>query len=307
MLKHSKLFLAAAFLVAMIGGFFIPANVHAAGQTHPLVSPTKQRVSLEPGEHYNGQFYVYNAGTEDFSYKVYATPYSAVGDNYDLDYDTETSYTQIAKWITIEKTEGTIKPEEKQYINFSVDVPEDAPGGGQYATLMVETEDTRDQHNIGVVNRVGMVFYASVSGQTVMEGTIIENKIPTFFLKPPLSVTALVENTGNVHFDATYTLKVFPLFSGEEVYTNEEDPASKIVLPETRRFNTVSWDGAPSLGLFRVEQTVEILGEKNTVKKLVFICPLWLIIVIILLIGAIVFWLVSRNRSRDRKNKEKSE
>ena len=57
---------------------------------------------------------------------------------------------------------------------------------------------------------------------------------------------------------------------------------------------------APQIGIFSVEQTIEFAGQVSTNKKLVLICPLWLLFVIFALLFFIIFWLVSRARSRKR-------
>ena len=296
----------AAFAICGLSQTVFAAQHLGSGKTHLLVSPTKQRVSIEPGTSYKGSFEVHNAGQEDFSYTVYATPYTVIDDQYNISYDKKNEYSYIADWVTFSQTEGHLDPDEEQVINFTVDVPSDAPGGGQYAAFMVETADTRDQHNIGVINRVGMVFYASVSGTTNRCAKIINNDVNGFLFAPPITATSLVENCGNVHGDIEYTLKVWPLFSNEEIYTNEENPDTKIILPGTRRFATTSWDSAPALGLYWVEHTVKIFDQSITTSKLVIIIPLWLIILIAAFIIAVVFHLVSRHRARKNEKMEKA-
>ena len=284
---------------------FATANHRSSGKTNILVSPTKQRVTIDPGTSYSGSFEVHNAGQEDFSYTVYVTPYTVLDDRYSISYDSKNQYSYISDWVTFSKTEGHLDPDEEQVINFTVDVPADAPGGGQYAAFMVETADTRGQHNIGVINRVGMVFYASVSGTTNRCANIIDNKINGFSFAPPISASSLLENCGNVHGDAEYTLTVWPLFSHEEIYTNEENPDSKIILPDTRRFSTTSWDNAPSIGLFWVEHTIKIFDKTSSAQHLVIICPLWLIIIVLAFIIAVIFHLVSRHRASKSEKYEK--
>ena len=98
-------------------------------------------------------------------------------------------------------------------------------------------------------------------------------------------------------------MQVFPLFGDEEVYTNEENPATLTILPETQRFNSISWDGAPQLGIFRVRETVTILDDTQTIEKIVFLCPIWFLFLILLIIFFVIFWLVSRARSRKSTGK----
>ena len=92
---------------------------------------------------------VKNIGTKGLRYRVYASPYVVKGENYDLDFSEEasTSYTQISRWITIlgedgsyaKEAEFAIEPGETQTIHYRIDVPEDVPGGAQYAVIWAQT------------------------------------------------------------------------------------------------------------------------------------------------------------------------
>ena len=96
-------------------------------------------------------------------------------------------------------------------------------------------------------------------------------------------------------------MQVFPLFGDEEVYTNEENPVKQMVLPGTNRYNELSWDGAPALRIFRVKQTVKIFDEVSVTEKMVFLCPIWFLFIVLLLIFCVIFWIVSRVRNRRKE------
>ncbi|MBQ6355388.1 hypothetical protein IJJ18_03200 [Candidatus Saccharibacteria bacterium] len=309
--KRTKLSIAAAFAALSVGvNILTPINTQAAddksvnsnvGPAFLQVSPTKQRISIEPGSHYVSSFKVQNIGETTFSYKAYATPFNVINENYESDYSTRGTYSQISEWITFDSaTEtGTLDPNSEKEVSFTVNVPKDAPAGGQYAAIMAETQDgSSEANNIRTVNRVGMILYASIAGETKKEGQVLENKIPGFVLNPPLTATSLVENTGNVEATAEYTFKIWKLFDKETVYSNEDKKGSLDIMPGTKRFGTINWDGAPKIGVFWVEQTINYLGKTSTNKKLVIICPLWLLFLILAVIFFLVFWLVSRIRSR---------
>ena len=189
-------------------------------------------------------------------------------------------------------------------------MPENAPAGGQYATIIVQN-DTEDQNsdsgNVSIqsVVRFAAKIVAEVAGETEEKGAIIENNIPAFMFNGPLSATSVVKNDGNVHTDAKYTLQVWPLFSGEEICTNEEKPTEALVVPDTERLH-VEECNLPSIGIFRAKQTVSIFGEESTLEKMVFICPLWLIFIIVFAIAVLVIWLVMKSRSGKTRSREQS-
>ena len=272
------------------------------------VSPVQQKISLEPGDKYNGSYKVINTGSKPIKYRVYATPYSVVGDNYNPDYEATNKYTDLEKWITFSEDGGTLSPGEEHEVNYTIDVPKDSPGGGQYAVLMADTEN-EENDNIQSVSRVGSILYAKLGGETRIEGEILQNNVPSIVIAPPITASSLVKNTGNVHETAQYILKVFPFGSNEEIYTNEEYPKEITIMPETQRYASQEWraeDGAPSMGIYTVEQTINFAGKTSTTSKLVIVCPVWLIVIFVALILAIIFTIITRARSRKQSKRESS-
>ena len=269
------------------------------------VSPVRLELELEPGKTTTGTFKVQNTGLKPYNFKLGVSPYSVTDEKYNADYTNKTDYTDIVDWITFSQDTGSVEPNEQVEITVTVKVPNDVPAGGQYALIyaeMVEDNNTNES-SVTVQKRAGILVYSEVEGETREEGQILENKIPSILFNPPVIATSLVENTGNVHAKATYVLQVYPLFSDEEVYTNEENPTKLYILPETQRFNSISWDSAPQLGIFRVKQTVTIFDETSVKEKIVFLCPIWFLFLVLLIIFFVIFWLVSRARSRHQAAK----
>lgn len=316
MAKKIKLILAAFVATfALCGISFVSTNNAQAEEKaaiHIQISPVKQKISVKPGDSYSDTIKVQNVGAARFNYNVYATPYSVTSDKYDPNYTNFTTFSQMSNWITFdEKTvKGSLEPGETRDVRYTVNVPEDVPAGGQYATIMAETADGNDENStVNVVHRVGTILYAAIPGETRVSGEIVKNNVNTFYFSPPLTVTSLVKNTGNVEETAKYTVKIYPLFSNEAVFNTEEaeeNAYSRDIMPETERFNSITWEGAPTIGIFKVTQTIDFAGQEQNheVSKLVLICPLWLLFVIFALLFFIIFWLISR--ARDRKNADKS-
>lgn len=265
------------------------------------ISPVRLELDLKPGKVTEAKFKVQNTGTKEFNYELSTAPFSVSDENYNQDLSSTSSYTYIKDWITFSSDKGTIPAGGEAEITAKVNVPKDVPAGGQYGVIFARMKEP-DNGEVGGVKaekQVGVLVYSkNVEGNTRLEGNIVENKVPSFMFTPPIRATSIVENKGNVHTDATYTLQVFPLFGGEEVYTNEDNPETRIILPETRRLNTMSWDGAPQLGIFRVKQTVKFMDKTDVTEKIVFICPLWFLFIILAIIFLAIFWIVSRTRGR---------
>lgn len=305
-----------AFLCA---GMLTPSfNVNADDVITSLtVSPQHQRVMLVPGEAYHGSIKISSQASSNRAtgYEVSVGPFSETkGENSKDDYGNvnyidKSTYNMMVDWIEIENTTGSVEPNGVVTIPFTINVPEDAPAGGQYASIIVRDTTPPGYEDEGVavdsVMQILSILYAEVAGETRDEGEVSLNAMPSFLLNGPITAESMVRNNGNVHTMAEYTLQVWPLFSNEEICTNEEEPETSLVMPETERYHTQSCD-LPSIGIFRAKQKVKIFDQISEVEKMVIICPLWLLFLIAFVIIALIIWVVMKVRGRKRDSKKSS-
>lgn len=303
-MKKRRVWQAGKSVISVLLAFMI--SIVLSGDTRVLADGTEPyRITInsgarnlgeiEPGENYTGGFKISNDGTEKFRFKVSFAPYSIVNDEYQLNFTDFTTYNEIAKWISADIDEMELDAGDNVTLNWMVDVPSDAHGGAQMGAILI-TMDPIEQPTDGIIasRQLAYLIYGNVDGEITKTAKILENKVPSFLFNPPITATSIVENTGNVYTKAQYTLQVFPLFSDEEVYTNEEKPEDSVIYPETSRMKQLSWEGAPQLGIFKVRSTVKIFDEESVTEKIVFLCPIWFLFIVLLLIFCIIFWLVSR-------------
>ena len=261
-----------------------------------VVTPMSQNFDLEPGKTYTGSITVANSGsaTNDFAYKISVAPYSVMGEGYDADLATMSNRSMMVDWIKVENPKGTLKPNETAEINFIITVPETAPAGGQYASLLV-TEDTGVANSQGVkvssIFEIASLVYANVAGETVTGGEILENNIPGFAMTTPVKVGALISNTGNIHQTATTLLEVKNLITGETVLPTEQNDGrhSEIIMPETTRRTEYEVAELPVVGVVRVSQTIYYNGISSVEMKDVLICPIWFIVVALVVVCGMIF------------------
>ncbi|MBR3253744.1 hypothetical protein IKF86_00655 [Candidatus Saccharibacteria bacterium] len=312
-------------LVSLVGTMMmlVSALAPCASVSAFTVSPQDQEYVLTPGQSVTGEVSAFNPSDAegDFYYIVEAVPFSVSDDGkYSPSFDAENDYTDIINWVTIsdddesaaEEVHGVLKPGEKGKAYYTITVPKDARGGGQYFGVRVKTDAEATQKassddTVAIREVLGIVslVYVEVSGDIVVKGEIMDNNIQSFVLTPPITTSFVVKNEGNTHAKISYNMQVFPLFSDEEVYTTEEDMGSSYVLPGATRMITQTWDKTPAVGIFRVRQTVYYDStdtEPSVTEKLVIVCPVWLLFLIFFVIIAIIIWIVMRARSRG-KNK----
>ena len=303
-----------ASLIAAVG-FFCNFDNAFAIDTTLTVSPMEQKMTLYPGESATGSVKVSNqaSATENLYYKVSAVPFTRTGDGYNPIVGSELgngSYNNIIDWITFSSESGSLSPNETDEIIYNINVPENARGGGQYFAILVTRVEGSDEEYDGnmtlkEVIQVASTVYVTITGNDIkLSGSITDNYISSVFLAPPIKGTFMVENTGNTHLEVYYYMQVFPFFTNEEIYTNEESPSYAIILPETNRFITQEWNETPQIGIFRVRQVVSYNSEsddKSIIERTVIVCPIWLLFLVVFAIVAIILWLVMRSKSRKKR------
>lgn len=301
------------FFVFM-GQFGIPVNAEENEYYGIGVSPMTEKILLNPGDSYTGSFVAVNPArnSSDFAYKVYVSPFFATED-YNITYQKNGDYNQIVDWVTVGEQSGVLSPNETTEIKFRIDVPEDAPAGGQYVAIIVGADDKPGDTQKNLDGETGAnlkqsisvahTVFAEITGSTVHSGNISSISLPSFMLSGNIVGSTAIENTGNVHGDATYKLQIFPLFSNEEVYTNEENPETSIILPGRKLYHQTEWTETPSIGIFNAIYTVEFEGATEKISRLIIICPIWLMLIILFVIILFVIWIFTRTKSKKSSKK----
>lgn len=310
--------LSVAVLAAVIFSAPVSADSCTEGNTGLSISPVNKTLTLEGGKTYDEDtFVVKNVGTEEASFRVYASPYSAADENYNMNFSSETNYTQISRWISFKDANGnfvnettfTVPACSEQEIAYKVTTPDSIPNGGQYAVIFAEGINNSSDGGIKAISRVGLLVYGRASGTTINTAEIsnlsilknadesLSSKDGKKITKAVIHATATVKATGNVDVNAQSTLTVKNLFGGE-LYKNT---ANNSVLPESTRKIVDVWEDTPYFGLFWVTYTVTAAGVPQEITNLVFLLPLPILVGILVLIAIIVIWIVTmvkKNRAR---------
>lgn len=272
-------------LLLLGAGPVLAADMSSGGSDKEEItlSPATTKIQGDPGDIESGELTILNTGDKDFSFIVYARPYSVETEGYNPNYSDTPARSNLYRWVQFDTTEGKLAPGKKQKINYTVLIPDDAEAGGHYGVLFVETvSDDSEGQAVARNKRVGSIVRLSVSGDIRRSGQVESQSIAWLQTRPPVVSEALVSNQGNIDFDATTTLKATTLF-GRELYNAQ---AEHVVYPGKPRLITTSWEGSPVFGLFKVEQTVEVLDEVSTKSSYVLIIPRWTLMVLAMAVMA---------------------
>jgi hypothetical protein len=261
------------------------------------LSPSSTTLKLDAGETSRGVMKITNDGGVPYGFSVYARPYGVSNELYEPNFTSQQSNAGVYKWVQFDQTKYQIKPGETIEVQYTLRVPADAAPGGHYGVLFAET-DERGLEGTGVARkkRIGNLLYVTVNGSYKTSGTFKEFILPFWQTDAPVISSARVENTGNVDFRAKISTTAKNVF-GQTKYSYIGDP---IVLPDTTRLMDMKWEAAPNFGFFKVNQTVELLGEKHQNSGYVLIAPRWAPIVLIIILSAGAAYAVLRRRSNRR-------
>ncbi|MBR2830878.1 hypothetical protein IKE83_00785, partial [Candidatus Saccharibacteria bacterium] len=281
-----------------------PVSTFADTQSFTM-TPMKQKIVLTPGETYTSSINISNPGTNttDTKYTISVKPFY-VDENYNSVYDQPTGANQIVDWITIDSPiSGTISPNDSADILFTINVPEDAPAGGQYAAIVATSTPVESSSNMTILESQAIAhnLFAEISGQTIKSGEVVSTSVPGFVFNGDFKVSSSIKNTGNTHGTANYTLKITPAFSDNIVFSNYDSPETRIILPDRTLTNEISWPDAPSIGLFNVTYTIDYEGSVTEISKLVIFCPIWLLFIIIFVIVLIIAWVIFKIKNHPRR------
>lgn len=278
--------------------------VAAASDDNIIMSlrPSEQEINLRPGQHFEGSVVVYNVGKVPFEFNASAAPYQVKDNDYNPDFSSTSESTAMANWISFPETKFSVKPNQSAEVKFVVDVPEDIPGGGQYAAIIIRTEDAvRQEAGIDVIGQIAALVYGHIAGDELRATGALQNyQFPSLMFGGEFKISSVIENTGNVDFKASETLTIKDFFTNRETMNPESindagypvGTTSATVLPGTARTFKMSWKDAPQIGLFKVKHTISYLDEELVTEKVVLLCPLWLIVLVAIVLALMIIWLI---------------
>ena len=271
------------------------------------ITPVTVRVEATPETTIDKSFTIKNSGSESMKIRIYSAPYTFRAEDETLDFETQTSYTQISRWITFAEGEGDYSSEltldlngqEEKSIKYRVDVPDNAASGGQYACLFAEVvPEEIEETGVVTISRAGLTVYGTVPGETHRSMKIKDMGVSPLVLGGKIGVYSNIENTGNIDFQTSIQMIVQSLF-GKELYN---DTVVSTILPESERRTYAEWGETPGFGLYRLHYTISALGTETDASQLILVMPTLVLVAGIVLITAAGILIVIYLKARKNKS-----
>jgi hypothetical protein len=282
-------------------GIFLVSTVPAWALQGFGVSPTSQEVELAPGASTHGELTIINDGDVDVAYKLYATDYAVTDEAYHGAFDSSGKAADVSPvtWFSLPKVTALVKARAQVKVAYGLIVPKTASVGGHYAAVFAETVPPPGHGGafISRVERVGSLFYVSITGDLKRSGSVLPLSAPWLQSLSPVGVTLRLRNSGNVHFLAEGTAQLSTPFgkAGKaEAFRGEVLPGT------TRRFDLSLPAGSP-IGLYNVTAKVTYLGRTEERSRWVLLVPKVTFMIVsatVLLLLVLGFWGLMRRARR---------
>jgi hypothetical protein len=266
----------------------VSAADEAKGDTSSLtLSPTSQRYTIDAGKQQTSKLTILNTGDTTATFFVYGRPYAVIGEDYQPSFNSTASNSDAYKWVSFDKTEWQLEAGKSVEIPYTFRVPVGAAPGGHYGVIFVETKAPSGSGQAVVRNkRLGSILLATVNGSYRTSGNYLDTSIASYQPRTPLETTTRVQNTGNVDFETTQTIRVTDVF-GSPKYSEVK---KFTIFPDTVRATKMSWPKSPWFGLYKVKTTTAFLDQNHTKESLVLVAPRWMLLVLfVVVVGGAVY------------------
>lgn len=263
------------------------------------LSPATARPVLNAGEKVTDKLTVINNGTVGYTFLMYTRPFSVSGEGYDPNYTIVNERTEAYQWVQFSRTKVRLEPGERIDIEYTVQTPKSARGGGHYAVLFAETQPPEDQPaNVARKKRVGTLLYMRVNGTIEEKGNFESWDIKTLQTKAPVTGSVRLKNSGNIHYEANLSASYTNLFGKKQFELNQQ----LLVLPGTIRKIPVLWQNPPYFGIFKAGGTVKFLGKTEKLPtKYVLLIPYSMMLAFVGIVAVIIASLFIKNKTTKNK------
>jgi hypothetical protein len=206
-----------------------------------------------------------------------------------------------SRWFTIEEPDFILQPNQIRTIKGTIHAPLDAAPGGHYATVFFQPlvpEEALSPSMAYVNTKVGVLAFLVVRGD-INEEAKLDKPLHAnpLIRRAPITFTFSVRNSGNVHLMPTGKIEMYD-WRGRPAGVLDVPPG--IILPNTTKEYTVSWQPRSKIGKYRAELTMGYGAERVQFRKTattVWLVP-WIEIILPILFLTLSAVLVYKTRRR---------
>lgn len=190
-------------IVVVIGGLVLANGALAQeGRVGISISPLTFELTANPGDVLVNKLRVLNPTNSTIAIKMEIEDFTVSGELGQVIIEPgETETYSLKKWITTQPETISLGPNEQKFVEFTINIPENAEPGGHYGSILASTAGVTGPEITGtaIAQKVGALVLLTVSGEVVENLRIEEFTAPSFLEYGPVPFTLRFENTGTVH------------------------------------------------------------------------------------------------------------
>jgi hypothetical protein len=190
-------------IIFIFGGLVLTNFVFAQEEKTGLsISPVTFELTANPGDVLDNKIKVFNPTNSVIGVKMEVEDFTVAGEMGEVRVEPAGIETySLAKWIKTEPTEFSLEPGEQKFVDFIIEVPENAEPGGKYGSVLATTTGVISPGGSGpaIAQKVGSLILLAVSGQVAESLNVKEFLAPSFLETGPVIFTTRFENQGTIH------------------------------------------------------------------------------------------------------------
>ncbi len=194
-----------------------------------------------------------------------------------------------------------LEPGEDKNLTYTISIPQDAAAGGYYGAIVFRAVPANqagpESGQVALTANVSSLVLIEVPGDITEQiqvnsvKSLKDDKAGSFFTTPPNKVAIAVQNNGNSFSKPFGTVSITDM-SGKQVHSyelNNSTPRGNI-LPKSSRTFTDELKSISKPGRYTITANVShgSGGEVITQKVSFWYLPVWLIITLLVLLGAVI-------------------
>ncbi len=209
---------------------------------YALTVPTKLEIEGDPGQKLFHELEIYNEGDQEVTYYISAKNFEARGETGSPYFLPDTS-TGLASWIFSAES-VVVGPKERIKFPYEIRIPQDAQGGGYFASIFFGTTPPvlENDEQVALGSKTGTLIFLNVSGDVLEKAGVVEFKTKggNFFSYLPITMYYRFSNDGGRKLIPTGTIDIKGLF-GKKIATLDANNSKGNVLPKSVRRFEVIW------------------------------------------------------------------
>ncbi len=192
-------------LMILVGlGLILVVQINAQEEAIGInISPLNFELTANPGDVILNKLKIYNpSGSTTIAIEMEVEDFTVVGETGTVKIQpAETETYSLAQWITVEPKVFILEPNEQKFVDFIINVPENAEPGGHYGSVLAGTKGVIGGEITGaaVVHKVGSLVLLTVAGEVNESMIVKEFSTPGFAEYGPIEFNIRFENLGTVH------------------------------------------------------------------------------------------------------------